>query len=400
MALPNPQFKGVLCLEGNMEFHYNSRAMSRIIDKLHSKYLGAILGAAAGDALAFPLRNYSRNFLASLAQPLATELQITEDGFSPLGQNTGDIQGCLAVIHSILERGDLKAEEASARIFVEHLIPLWRDMSVVDPAEDNSTVMNMIVRGITEWDAAALPPGEAGSGCLTRAIPIGLWNCKNPGNIPAQVETLVSVSHQDTRVLAAAAVIATLIAYNVRQEELVLGDIMDETSAAAASFDKRIADAICDLPRILSQTDPRALEMILEICPDDDYPPRRDGLTDYAVPILFLSLRQFLNNPQSFHEALDRILRLGGNMSTIASISGAFCGSYLGIEEIPENLVDKLLEKEEILRQTNKLFELRRNMKRKEIHASESKKEPASQPEDPDSETIATETNGTDPNLR
>ena len=109
MASPNLQFKGMLCLEGDMEFHYNSRTMSRIIDKLHSKYLGAILGAAAGDALAFPLRDYSRNFLASLAHPLATELQITEDGFSPLGQNTGYIQGCLAVIQSILERGDLKA---------------------------------------------------------------------------------------------------------------------------------------------------------------------------------------------------------------------------------------------------------------------------------------------------
>ena len=50
MASPNLQFKGMLCLEGDMEFHYNSRTMSRIIDQLHSKYLGAILGAAAGDA--------------------------------------------------------------------------------------------------------------------------------------------------------------------------------------------------------------------------------------------------------------------------------------------------------------------------------------------------------------
>lgn len=370
--------------------------MSRTTDKLHSKYLGAILGAAAGDALAFPLRDYSRNFLGSLAQPLADEFQASEDGFNPLGQNTGDIQSCLAVIHSILEQGGLKAEEASARIFVEHLIPLWRDMNVVDPAEDNSTVMNMIVRGITEWDGAALPAGHAGSGCLSRAIPVGLWNCKTPQDIPAQVETLVSVSHQDPRVLAAATVIATLVAYNARQEDLILGDIMDETSAAAARFDDRIADAICDLPRILSQTDPRALELILEICPDDDYPPRRDGLTDYAVPVLFLSLRQFLNNPQSFHESLDRILRLGGNMSTIASISGAFCGSYLGIEGIPGNLVDNLLEKEDILRHTNKLFELRCNLKRKETGGNKSKEIPGDPAEIPGGEEITAENNGTD----
>lgn len=370
--------------------------MSRTRDELHSKYLGAILGAAAGDALAFPLRNYSRNFLASLAHPLADELQASEGGFNPLGQNTGDIQCCLAVIHSILEQGDLKADAASAEIFVEHLIPLWRDMSVVDPAEDNSTVMNMIVKGITEWNAAALPPGHAGSGCLTRAIPIGLWNCKTPQDIPAQVETLVSISHQDPRVLAATAVIATLIAYNARQKDLILGDIMDETSAAAARFDNRIAEGICDLPRILSQTDPRALELILEICPDDDYPPHRDEITDYAVPVLFLSLRQFLNNPQSFHEALDRILRLGGNMSTIASISGALCGSYLGIEGIPGNLVDNLLEKEDILRHTNDLFELRRNLKRKEPGANEEKEKNIDPSGTPGDDEVAAENNGTE----
>ena len=54
-------------------------------------------------------------------------------------------------------------------------------------------------------------------------------------------------------------------------------------------------------------------------------------------------------------------------MSTIASITGALCGSYLGIENIPGNLVDNVLEKEEIQRNVEMLFELRRNLKRVEV---------------------------------
>jgi len=363
--------------------------MSTARDTLRSKYLGAILGAATADALAFPLKDYSRNFLASVAHPLTDELQAAPDGFTPLGQYTGDTQCCNAVITSILERGDLQPDEGSAELFVEHLIPLWRDMNIVDPASDNTAAMNLVVKGITEWNEAALPPGHASSGCLTRAIPIGLWHCKNPEEIPAQVETLVAISHQDARVHAATASLATFIAYNVSHEELILGDILDEISAAAGKFDENFAGAISDLPKILSQTDHRALEMILEICPDDEYPPSRDGLTDYVVPVLFLALRQFLNNPQSFDDALDRILRLGGNMSTIASITGALCGSHLGMDNIPGNLVDNLLEKEEIQGNAEKLFELRRKLKRLETAAEKpDKTAETSQPAD---ENINTE---------
>ena len=345
--------------------------MAKARETLRSKYLGALLGAAVGDALAFPLRDYSRNFLASVAQPLTEKLQASPDGFTPLGQHTGDTQCCLALITSTLERGNLEAEPASAEVFVEHLIPLWRDMSIIDPASDNSVAIGSIVKGITEWNGAALPPGHAGSGCLSRAIPIGLWHCKTPRKIPAQVETLVTISHQDPRVLAATAAVATFIAYNARQPELILGDILDESCEAAGRFDDKVADAISDLPRILSQTDRGALEMILQICPDEDYPPSQDGLTDYVVPVLFLALQQFLNNPQSFDEALDRILRLGGNMSTIASITGALCGSHLGIDGIPGNLVDNLLEKGEIHRNANEFFELRRGLLQQEMETAE-----------------------------
>ena len=119
--------------------------MVKTRETLRSKYLGALLGATVGDALAFPLRDYSRNFLASVAQPLSENLQASPDGFTPLGQHTGDTQCYLALISSALERGNLEAEPTSAEVFVEHLIPLWRDMSIIDPASDNSAAMGSIV---------------------------------------------------------------------------------------------------------------------------------------------------------------------------------------------------------------------------------------------------------------
>ena len=68
-------------------------------------------------------------------------------------------------------------------------------------------------------------------------------------------------------------------------------------------------------------------------------------------------------------------------MSTIASITGALCGSYLGVENIPGNLVDNLLEKEEIQRNAEMLFELRRNLKR--IEAATEHPGPAGKTDEP-----------------
>jgi ADP-ribosylglycohydrolase len=338
--------------------------MGKTQQKLQSRYRGAILGAAIADALAFPFRNYSRDFLVSVAVPLTQDYEAPRDGFHRAGQYTDDTQGLLAVIDSILEREDLVNDDESAELIVDHLIPLWRDMLVVDADPDMTEAMQSVVRGITPWNEAALPPGYASAGAVTRGIPIGIWDCKSRDQIPGHIETLVSVTHEDARVLAVSAGIAAGIASNLETDELILGDILDRVSNACAVFDRDVADAVLDMPRFLSQTEARAIEMILRVLFDEDHPPRDDGLGDYAVPVLLIALYQFLKTPHDYSTAVDRSIRVGGHVSTIAAVTGAFSGSFNGDEQLPGRLIEGLAESDDIRARVDELFELRRRLLR------------------------------------
>ena len=332
--------------------------------KLQSGYRGAVLGAAVADALAFPFRSYSREFLLSVALPLNRGYEASRDGAHHAGQYTDDTQGLLAVIDSILERQDLAPDERSAELVVDHLIPLWRDMLVVDPDPDTSDTMRSIVRGITPWNEAAQPCGCSSAGAVTRAIPVGLWDSRSPEDVPAHVETIVGVTHRDTRVLAVCAGVAAGVANNLEADELILGDLLDRVSSACAGFDVDVARTVLDMPRFLSQTEERAIGMILRSLSAADHPRLRDGPGSHAVPVLLIALYLFLKTPHDYSTTVDRSIRVGGNMSTIASVTGAFSGSFNGEEHLPALLVKGLVQGDEIRARADDLHDLRRRVLR------------------------------------
>ena len=336
--------------------------------RLHSRYRGALAGAAVADALAFPLQNYSRNFLVSVARSFTDAYEASSDGAHPAGQYTDDTQNWIATIDSILEREGLETDETSAQLVVDHLIPLWRDLLVVDADEDMNGVMHKIVKGITPWNEAALPAGRATCGAVTRALPIGLWSARSPDEIPAHVENLVGITHRDPRVLAVASGCAAAIASNVVSDDLILGTLLDRTARAATAFDERVGDAVLDMPRFLSQTEDRATEMILDVCSDDDHSPRNNGLGNYVVPVLLIALYQFLKKPHEFTTCVDRCIRLGGQISTLSSVAGALSGSFNGFEHLPQQLVGGLIENAAICDRVDEFFELRGKLLRKSQH--------------------------------
>lgn len=332
--------------------------------RLPSRYRGTLLGAAIADALAFPYRNYSRHFLLSVARPLSADYETPPTGYHPRGQFTAQTQGWLAVVDSILERGALEADDSSARLALDHLIPLWRDMLVVQPDDEMSAVMQRVVRGHVEWNEAALPAGHAGSAAVCRALPVGLWNCRFPAEVPARVATLVEITHRDRRVLAVAAGVAATVAASVLADDLILGDLLDQVASACAHFEPAVGDAVLDMPRYLSQTESRAIELILDVVADDAHRPRDDGIGDYCVPSFLIALYQFLQSPCDFARAVDRSLRVGGAASTTAALTGAFCGAYLGYEHLPRRLVEGLVDGAEIAQRAGALYDLRRSVLR------------------------------------
>jgi len=63
-----------------------------------------------------------------------------------------------------------------------------------------------------------------------------------------------------------------------------------------------------------------------------------------AIESVPTALAAFAIAPDSFEQAIGRVILLGGDTDTLAAMTGALSGAYLGAGRLPKRLVD-LLEK-------------------------------------------------------
>ena len=317
-----------------------------------SRFRGAVLGAAIGDALAFPYQHYSRSFLRSISSPLTAEFVDPPSSFHPRGQYGPATQLMLATLASVNEAGDVSGESMA-----NHMLPLWRDNLFVRSEESTAEAMGRLAKGQAEWHESGHESGRAEAAPLARAVVIGLWDHGEMDRIPQDVETVVRVTHRDPRALACGAMVAAAVASNVQSSQLHLGEFLDRVAAAASSFDTALHDAILDLPRILSQTEARALRYLESFCSDSRYPHTEDGLGEYCIPTAMTAIYYFLRAPYQFEKALDSCLRLGGHIDSVTFLAGALSGALVGDAGLPQSLIEGLLNSREITAAAEQLHE-------------------------------------------
>lgn len=319
---------------------------------LASRFRGAALGAAIGDALALPNQHYSRAFLSSLAQSLVEGYALPPGTARPRGQYGAKTQVLLVSMASIVEAKGIARDSLLA-----HMIPLWRDNLLVERADNTTEAMLRALKGPGGPESAALEIGRADSEPLDRAVATGLWDAGRPEKIADDIRAAVGITHSDPRVAGCAAAAAAGVASNVRVSKFILGEFLDRTAEAAGAFDPALRDGILDFPRILCQTERRALRLLASFSPDTRYPQTEEGLGEYCVPAVLSAFYWFLRHPFDFEKTVENCLRLGGQMAATAFVAGALSGALLGEERLPEHLLEGLLGRKEIARQAQELFE-------------------------------------------
>ncbi len=332
--------------------------MEGSVGNLAARFEGAFLGAAVADALALPYRHYSRTFLRSIAEPLTRAFADPGVSRHPRGQYSDDTQEALAVAASIVEVGGVSGEAIAG-----HLVPLARDHLLIERDPTSAEALERLSSGSEDWSHSGQPPGFAEIAPASRALPIALWRHRNKEALNAEVSMSTRITHLDSRTIASAAAFAAAVASNLQTEELILGNFLDNVAEAAGPHDPILAEAILDLPRILSLSENRALRHFEALQSDDRYLPGEDGLNAYAIPSLLIAIYYFLRAPYRYERVLDGCLRVGGEINTPAFLAGAMSGALLGESEIPEQLRDGLVDSAEIRLAAGDLFEafVRRN---------------------------------------
>ncbi len=298
------------------------------VNTLGESYRGALLGTAIGDALGRPAEGMSP---ARIREHLGRLTDFRpwlgwKDG--PRGTVTDDTQMTMCVAECLIANNGRVNPVDLAERFVAWL-PVGRGKG-----EACVEAVSALVAG-TPWHEAGV--ASAGNGAAMRAAPVGLAHIGNLDALRLDAALSAVVTHAHPMAVSSAVAHGWLVARLVATPPGSL-----DPSALVAG----LCNAISDLP------DPGAPERGWQHRPGKTSAPVRlvDRLAEiphwlgaspesasdwfhcgaFVLESLPMALWHFLGTPDSPEEAVVNAVMAGHDADTVASMTGAYAGAYLG----------------------------------------------------------------------
>lgn len=286
--------------------------------ELKRKFRGALLGVAVGDALGAPFEGMPSVSQILLAKRTAPASLQNEHSF---WRYTDDTHMTLGVAESLLAKQSFDGAHMAETFARNYEEEPWRGYGAGPPQ-----VFNLLRKGVP-WNQASrmlfAGAGSYGNGAAMRVTPIALVYYQSADEMIEVARQSARITHTHEMGVEGAVLQAVAIA-------LLLG----QASGARISgtvFAERLAARV-SAPLYVQQ-----LKLVQELLPDaaptDVVSKLGNGIEAFqAVPA---AIYAFLRHPLSFSEAVCYAISLGGDTDTIASMTGALSGAYLGDSAIP-----------------------------------------------------------------
>jgi poly(ADP-ribose) glycohydrolase ARH3 len=290
-------------------------------DRRIDAYRGALVGVAVGDGRGAPFEGRP-GLIAS------EEIhQTTRTGPLP---TTDDTAMTVAVAESLLHRGGLDED---------HLAATFATSFARDPhrgyGAGTAALLQRIAAG-DDWRAAAVAQfggqGSYGNGAAMRSAPFGVLAAGYPQEAAGLARRAARITHTHPLGVEGAAAVAAAVSLLVAAPG---GEPIDGSRLAAA------------VGRVLSDGDMRAAldtsaDLARVATPVEIVRTLGNGVAALeAVPAAFCA---FLRHPGSFSDAVDFAISLGGDTDTMACMTGALAGAYLGFSAVPDDWVERTEE--------------------------------------------------------
>jgi poly(ADP-ribose) glycohydrolase ARH3 len=280
---------------------------------MQDPFRGCLLGLAIGDALGATYEGESRSFISSrFPSPQA----LLDRDLGTL-QYTDDTQMTIGVAEALLEDGEIRVATL-CRNFVDNYVPARGygrgARQILDAMEEG--------RDYVAVAEEIFPGGSYGNGAAMRVAPLGLYFSKDAQKLAEQVVLQSEVTHRHPLGIEGAQIIASAVA------AVIGADQLDQKE-----FLSRIRPA-CTQPEFVNRWD--RLPYL--------GPPHIGELGNgiEAAESVMTAVACFLAWPGSYVDAIGNAILLGGDTDTIAAMTGAISGAYLGIEAIPPATLAKL----------------------------------------------------------
>ena len=312
--------------------------------------MGALMGCAVGDALGAPLEGRSR-------EQIATMQGITEDYRPyrhkkevdfPRGQYTDDTQLTLAIVKSLLTCGQVDPADIAAEF-----VKLWESNEIVGAGPVAHRAVKRLMEGI-RWQDAAAADDLPLNGAAMRIAPVGLWHFDDADQLVRDVELASVVTHRHPLAVDGAIAVATAVACGATSTEIETVSFLDAVHGSVADRSPGFASRLRGLDEWLPRTETVALEAI--VAGEGRAKGRGFGVPALVEPTVLAALYVFLKSPDDYMATMDRALRVGGDVDTVAAIAGAISGAHNGLDDIAANLVAGVKDSAEILDLGARLF--------------------------------------------
>jgi len=282
-----------------------------------TKFHGAMLGMALGDAIGelayrFPRRAH-----------LLAQIDTMDTLFY-----TGDTAMAVALTQSLIQVGDVDPK---------HLGKTIREHFLKQPHRCFGPGLPKILAavekdGISYVDAARRMyhgQGSLGNGAAMRVPSVGLLFHNHP-DLYHKAETSATVTHIHPVGTDGAAVMAKAVALSIALRK----GMIDTTHYCEQLI------AFARTPEVQGK-----MIRVAELIADREMPMKAAHQLGRSVTVhesMPFALFCFLLHPHDFVEALGTAISNGGDCNTLGAMTGALCGAYLGLEDIPQSWREKL----------------------------------------------------------
>lgn len=310
---------------------------------LERKFLGALVGTAVGDAVGagFEGRKMVEPKMVESAAARRELLVYTDDTHMMIG-----------IAESLARREGFDGEDMALTFMQNYAREPWRGYGPGPPR-----IFHMIRDG-EAWDKVAgklYHGGSYGNGSAMRIAPVGVLYHHDPPALReiAYKSSQITHSHKLGKEGAALQAYAIALAVSLKPTAAFAAD--EFLNKLYQFVDQEVYKQKLDrVKALLSETD--RTEIVAGL---------GNGIEAFnSVPAAIYS---FLSHPCSFQEAVLFAVSLGGDTDTIAAMTGAISGAYLGLGSIPQEWRRKLENRpyiEDLAERLHHLWIRRRQSKR------------------------------------
>jgi poly(ADP-ribose) glycohydrolase ARH3 len=292
---------------------------------LEDRFVGSLLGVLVGDSLGAPIEGFEPEEIAKRYGRVVDHLPNRYG----LGTYTDDTDMTILCAESLLNSGRFDAD-AMAHHLAQHFDAERRY------GRGTIEALERINDGL-HWHTAAKniygPEGSYGNGGAIRVAPIALFYAYDVSTLPQHAVTSSALTHAHPLATTGTCLQAQAIALCAAAREQISPD----------SFIAELTSYLGDLPA--NQEYKARFRKIPKLLSSHANP--RDvadtlGNDVHAHASVPTALYCFLRAQDSFEEAVCYALAVGGDTDSIASMTGAIAGAYLGSLAIPQRWLDKV----------------------------------------------------------